>query len=62
MPELTSEELAAMLTRLDDVMQQARQVSAEIKSKMAGEQRQDHIASDWTDRRQRQERRRRLRA
>jgi hypothetical protein len=62
MPELTPEELAALLARLDDVVQQAQQMSAEIKSKMAGERRQDHIAADWTDRRQRPERRRRQRA
>jgi hypothetical protein len=62
MPELTPEELAALLARLDDVVHQAQQVSAEIKSKMDGERRQDHIAADWTDRRQRLERRRRQRA
>ena len=61
MPELTPEELATLLARLDDVMQQAQQMSAEIKSKMAGERRQDHIASDWTDRRQRPERRKKQR-
>jgi len=61
MPELTSEELRSILSRLDDVMQQAQELSATIKAKMAGERARDHIAVDWTDRRQRSERRKKLR-
>jgi hypothetical protein len=60
-PELTPEELASILAKLDDLMQQARELQAQIKSRMANEAKRDRPATDWSDRRNRPERRRRQR-
>jgi hypothetical protein len=55
--ELTPDELATMLARLDAVMHQTQELAAEIKVKMDDQQRRDHTASDWSDRRRRPKRR-----
>jgi len=60
-PDLTSKELASMLAKLDDVMRQAQELSALIKSRMTDAARRDQVASDWSDRRARPERRKRQR-
>jgi hypothetical protein len=45
-PELTPEELAAMLEKLDTVCRQAQELSAEIRKRMADTKRADHQSSD----------------
>jgi hypothetical protein len=45
-PELTPEELAAMLAKLDTVCQQAQELSIEIKKKMADTKRRDYQSQD----------------
>jgi hypothetical protein len=60
-PELTPEELAAMLAKLNEVIHQAQELSAQIEAKMAGLGARDRPASDWTDRRRPQERRKKQR-
>lgn len=62
MPELTPDELAEMLAKLNAVVQQAQELQAQIKARMANESRRDHAADNWTDRRARPERRKRQRA
>jgi hypothetical protein len=45
-PELTPEELAAMLEKLDAVCQQAQELSAEIRKKMIERKRGDYQTAD----------------
>ncbi len=45
-PELTPEELAAMLRKLDGVCRQAQELSAEIRKKMADAKRGDYQTDD----------------
>lgn len=61
MPELTPEQLTTLLAQLDEVVRQARELSAQIKAKMTDERQRDHIAADWSNRRQRSQRRKGLR-
>jgi hypothetical protein len=61
-PELTPEELAEMFAKLNSVVQQAQELQAQIKARMANESRRDYAADNWTDRRVRPERRKRQRA
>jgi hypothetical protein len=62
-PELTPEELAAMLAKLDEVVRQAQELERQIKARMSNEAQRDHTAADWSDRRAgRPERRKRRRA
>jgi hypothetical protein len=60
-PELTPDELARMLAKIDEVVKQGQELSAQIKARMDDERRRDQIASDWSDRRRRAERRKRPR-
>ena len=61
MAELTPDELAVMLAKLDAVMHQAQDLAAQIRTKMEEQSRRDHTASDWSDRRRQNERRKRHR-
>ena len=61
MAELTPQELALILSRLDHLVQEAKELSTEIRTSMAGARQDQHAASDWTDRRAQPERRRKLR-
>jgi hypothetical protein len=61
-PELSPEELAEILAKLDAVVQQAQELQAQIKARMADENRRDRLVSSWSDRRGRPERRKRQRA
>ena len=61
MPELTPEELASMLATLDALVKQAQELQAQIKSRMVNDTRRDRAAANWTDRRERLERRKRQR-
>jgi len=51
-----------MLSQLDDLTRQAKELSETIKRKMAGQRSEHHIAADWTDRRHEPERRKKRRA
>jgi len=60
-PELTSQQLTELLAKLDEMVRQAQELSTAIKKRMGDERQRDHVASDWSDRRQRSERRKRQR-
>jgi len=60
-PELSPEALAEILAKLDAVVQQAQELQAQIKARMAEENRRDRVVSSWPDRRGRPERRKRPR-
>ena len=61
MPELTPQELATMLEKVDDVIKTARELEAQIKRRMAESARHNQPAANWPDRRHRPERRKRPR-
>ena len=61
MADLTPEELASMLAKLDEVMRQAEELSAQIKARMDEEKRRDRTVTEWSDRRKQSERRTRRR-
>jgi len=56
-PELTPQELAVMLAKVDDVIRTARELEAQIKRRMMESARRDQPAGNWTARRRRPERR-----
>jgi hypothetical protein len=60
--ELTPEELGEMLAKLDAVVQQAQELQAQIKARMTNDPGRDRPAANWSDRRERLERRKRKRA
>ena len=62
MADLTPEELASMLAKLDEVMRQAEELSAQIKTRMDDEKRRDRTVTEWSDRRKQPERRTKRRA
>jgi hypothetical protein len=59
--DLTPDELAALLAKLDAVVRQAQELSAQITARLVEERWRNRTASDWTDRRQRPKRRKRQR-
>jgi len=61
-PDLTPDQLAALLAKLDAVMRQAQELSAQIKSRLADERWRNRTASDWSDRRKRPQPRQRRRS
>ena len=48
MAELTREELASMLAKLDEVMRQAQKLAAHIKVRMADENQRNAAATNWS--------------
>jgi hypothetical protein len=57
-PELTPQELAAMLQKVDDVIRTARELEAQIKRRMADNARRDQPAGNWPERRRTERRKR----
>lgn len=51
MDERTSDELRALLSKLDDVIRQARQLAIEIEMKMGDRWRGDQTATNWRTKR-----------
>ena len=59
--DLTREELASLLSKIDDVMREARELSQHIKTTMGEQAGRNRVAPNWPDRRARPERRKRQR-
>jgi molecular chaperone GrpE (heat shock protein) len=55
----TPEELASMLAKIDALVQQAQELQAQIKDRIANDTRRDRAAANWSVRRERLERRKR---
>jgi hypothetical protein len=56
---LTDTELQSILSTLDDVMHQTRELSEQIKTRMADQRNPDTPAANWKDSRNGSERRKR---
>ena len=61
MAELTRDELASMLAKLDDVVREAQELAAQIKARLADERKRDAPTSNWSRGRVSNERRKRQR-
>jgi hypothetical protein len=58
-PDLTPDQLATLLAKLDAVVRQAQELSVQIKARLAEERWRNRTASDWNDRRRRPQPRKR---